>query len=58
MAAGQAASSRNASVVSAHTGRQIISIVTVRAADQPAAVAVALAVVSDTLERPVASSIR
>ena len=47
-----------ASIVSAHTASQIISIVTVLAADQPAAAAVALAVVSDTLKRPVASSTR
>ena len=47
--AGRAASARAASIVSAHTARQIISIVTVLAADQPAAVAVALAVVSDAL---------
>jgi hypothetical protein len=52
----QAASARAASIVSAHTTRQIISIVAVLAADQPAAVAVALAVVSDALKRPVASS--
>jgi hypothetical protein len=44
--------------VSAHTASQIVSIVTVLAVDQPAAVAVALAVVSDALRRPVASSIR
>ena len=49
VAAGQAASARAASIVSAHTASQIISIVTVLAADQPAAVAVALAVVSDAL---------
>jgi hypothetical protein len=54
----QAASARAASVVSAHTVRQIVSIVTVLAADQPAAVAVALAVVSDVLKRPVGSSTR
>ena len=58
VAAGQAASARAASIVSAHTASQIISIVTVLAADQPAAAAVALAVVSDTLKRPVASSTR
>ena len=52
----QAASARAASIVSAHTAGQIVSIVTVLAADQPAAVAVALAVVSDTLKRPVGSS--
>ena len=55
-AAQQAASARAASIVSAHTARQIISVVTVRAADQPAAVAVALAIVSDALKRLVASS--
>jgi hypothetical protein len=44
--------------VSAHTASQIISVVTVLAADQPAAVAVALAVVSDAFKRPVASSTR
>ncbi len=55
-AAGQAASVRAASVMSAHTADQIISVVTVLAADQPAAVAVALAIVSDALKRPVASS--
>jgi hypothetical protein len=38
--------------------RQIVSIVTVLAADQPEAVAVALAVVSDALRCPVASSTR
>jgi len=54
----QAASARAASIVSAHTASQIISIVTVLAANQPAAVAVALAVVSDALNRPVASSTR
>ena len=57
-AAEQAASARAASIVSAHTASQIISTVTVLAADQPAAVAVALAVVADTLKRPVASSSR
>ena len=39
--------------MSAHTASQIISVVTVLATDQPAAVAVALAVVSDALKRPV-----
>lgn len=58
VAAEQAASVRSASIVSAHTVSQIISIVTVVAADQPAAVAAALAVVSDALKRPVASSTR
>jgi hypothetical protein len=58
VAAERAASARAVSIVSAHTAGQIVSIVTVLAADQPAAVAVALAVVSDALRRPVASSIR
>ena len=58
MAAQQAASVRAASIVSAHTAGQIVSIVTVLAADQPAAVAVALAVVSYALRCPVASSTR
>ena len=53
VAAEQAASARAASVVSAHTAGQIISVVTVQAADQPAAVAVALAVISEVLRRPV-----
>jgi hypothetical protein len=55
-AAEQAASAKAASIVSAHTASQIISTVTILAADQPAAVAVALAVVSDALKRPAASS--
>ena len=54
----QAASARDASIVSVHTASQIISIVTVLAANQPTAVAVALAVVYDALKRPVASSTR
>jgi hypothetical protein len=54
LAAEQAASARAASVMSAHTAEKIISIVTVQAADRPAAVAVALAVISDALTRPVA----
>ena len=58
IAAGQAASSRNARVMSAHTAEQIISIVTVEAVDQPAAVAIALAVVSEALRRPAAPSSR
>ena len=57
-AAGQAASSRAASVVSAHTAEQIISVVTVQTADRSAAVAVALAVVFEALRRPAASSSR
>ena len=55
-AAEQAASASAASIVSAHTASQIISTVTVLAADQPAVVAVALAVVSDALKHPVGSS--
>ena len=47
MAAHQAASARATSIFTAHTAGQIISVVTVQAADQPAAVA--LAVVSDAL---------
>jgi hypothetical protein len=58
VAAQQAASARAASMVSAHTTGQIVSIVTILAADQPAAIAVALAVVSDALNRSVASSTR
>ena len=58
VAAGQAASARAASIVTAHTASQIVSIVTVLAVEQPAAVAVALAVVSDALRCPVVSSIR
>ena len=48
-AAEQAASVPAASVMSAYTAEKIISFVTVRAADRPAAVALALAVVSDAL---------
>jgi len=58
VAAGQAASNRAASVVSAHTAGQIISVVTVRTADRSTAVAVALAVVSEALRRPAASPSR
>ena len=58
VAAGQAASARAAGITSAHTARQIVSIVTVLAADQPEAVAVALDVVSDALRHPFASSTR
>ena len=57
VAAQQAASTRAASIVSAHTAGQIVSIVTVLAADQPAAVAVEMAG-PDTLKRPVGSSTR
>lgn len=58
VAAEQAASSRGASVMSAHTAEQIISVVTVQMADRPVAVAIALAVVSEALRRPAASSSR
>ena len=58
LVAGQAASARDASIVSAHTASQIISMVTVLAADQPAAIAVALVVVSDALRRLLPSSTR
>jgi hypothetical protein len=54
LAAELAASRRAASVVSAHTAAEIISVVTVRTPDRPAAVTVALAVVSEALRRPVA----
>lgn len=54
VAAERAASARTASIVSAHMASQIISIITVLAPDQPAA----LAVVSDALKRSVASSTR
>jgi hypothetical protein len=58
LAAEQAALSMAASVVTAHTAEQIISVVTVETADRPAAVAVAVAVVSEALKRPVASPSR
>ena len=58
VAAGQAAASRNASVMTTHTWEKIISIVTVEAPDWSCAVAVALAVVSQALRRPAASSSR
>ena len=45
-------------IISAHTAGQIISVVTVYTVDHLAAVLVALAVVSDALERPVPSSTR
>ena len=59
-AASKAASSRNASVVSAHTAEEIICVVCVAAPDRPAAIAVALAVVADALraEDPVPSPSR
>ena len=49
VAVNKAASSRNASVVSAHTAEEVICVVSVAAPDGPAAVAVALAVVADAL---------
>jgi hypothetical protein len=55
VAAEQAASARAASIVSAHTASQIVSIVTVLAADHSAAMTVTLAVASDALRRPVVS---
>jgi hypothetical protein len=58
VAAEQTASARAASIVGAHTRSQIIRVVTVLAAHQSAAVAVALAVVADALRFPVASSTR
>ena len=51
-AAGQVASARDSSVASAHMVSQIISTISMVAVDQSAAVAVALAVVSDALKRP------
>jgi len=56
--AGLAASSRAATIMSAHTAEKLISVVTVEAPDRPAAVAVAMAVVSEGLRRPVSSSSR
>lgn len=53
VAAGQAAPAKAASMASAHTAGQIISVVTLQAAGQPAAVAVA--VVSEALNCPVVS---
>jgi hypothetical protein len=57
-AAKQAASTRSASIMRAHTAEKIISMVTVQAVDQPAAVAVALAVVSEAPRRPAESPSR
>jgi hypothetical protein len=57
-AAERASSSRNASVVSAHTADKIISIVTVETMDRSAAVAIALAVVSEALKHPAESPSR
>ena len=60
VAASKAASSRNASVVSAHTAEEVICVVSIAAPDRPSAVAVALAVVADALraEDPVPSPSR
>jgi hypothetical protein len=52
VAAGQAAASRNATVMTAHTAEKIISIVSVQAVDRPSAVAVALAVMAEALRSP------
>ena len=49
VAVNKAASSRNASVVSAHTAEEVICVVCVAVPDRPSAVAVALAVVADAL---------
>jgi hypothetical protein len=59
-AASRAASSMNASVISAHTAGEVICVVGVAAPDRPSAVAVALAVVADALkaEDPVRSPSR
>jgi hypothetical protein len=57
-AAGQAAWSRSASIISAHLADKIISVVTVTAPDRYAAAAVARAVVSDALKRQALSSSR
>jgi len=54
--ASQAASSRNASVVSAHTAQEVICLVSVAAPDRPSAVAVAWP--SPTRSRPRAGSCR
>jgi hypothetical protein len=55
VAAEQAALSRAAGIVSFHTAEQVISAVTVEASDRSAAVAVALAVVSEALSCPAVS---
>lgn len=55
LAAEQAASRRATSVMSAHTAEQIISVVTVETSDRSAAVAVALAVVSEALRHSAVS---
>jgi hypothetical protein len=48
-AANKAASSRNASVASAHTAEEVICVVCLAAPGRPSAVAIALAVVADAL---------
>ena len=58
VAAGQAASRRNASVMSAHTWEKIISVVTVQAPDWSSAASIALVVVAEALRRPAAASSR
>ena len=58
VAARQAASRRNASVMSAHTWDKLISVVTVQAPDWSSAPSVALAVVAEALRRPAAASSR
>jgi hypothetical protein len=50
VAATQAASSRNASVMSVHTAGEIICVVSVHAPDRPSAVVVALAVVAEAVK--------
>ena len=50
VAASRAASSMNASVVSAHTAGEIICVVGITAPGRPSAVAVALAVVAGALK--------
>ena len=50
VAASQAGSSRNASVVSAHTADEVIYVVSVAAADRSSAVVLALAVVADAVK--------
>jgi hypothetical protein len=57
IAAEQAAAARRVGgVMSAHSAEQIITVVTVQTSERPSAVAVALAVVSEALRRPAASS--
>jgi hypothetical protein len=45
----QATSRRDTGIMWAHTGRQLISVVTVPAADQPGAAAITLAVAAEAL---------